>query len=98
MKASMIACRVRSLRKRRPSTLGIMETKPGSVTGMKGSDFSTGAGNSWTFGLLPSHPRRMARTVVAIKLQAHRQIAAEQQKHAGRMHRCAGIATAFATM
>jgi hypothetical protein len=44
MKASMIACRVRSLRKRRPSTLGTMETKLGSVAGMKGSHFSTGVG------------------------------------------------------
>src|SRR5262245_40595785 len=46
MKASMIACRVRSLRKRRPSTLGTMETEPGSVADTKGSDFSTSAGNA----------------------------------------------------
>src|SRR5215471_17610672 len=46
MKASMSACRVRSLRKRPPSTLGTMETKPGSVADTKGSDFSTGAGDA----------------------------------------------------
>src|SRR5262245_3189013 len=45
MKASMIACRVRSLRKRRPSTLGTLETTPGSVANTKSSDFSTGAGD-----------------------------------------------------
>src|SRR5215831_19479512 len=54
MKASMIACRVRSLRKRRPSTLGTMETKPGSVANTKSSDFSTGAGG----GAFGPRPRR----------------------------------------
>src|SRR5262245_24347389 len=102
MKASMIACRVRSLRKRRPATLGSVETKLGSVAGMKGYELWTGAeqldvrpaakrrraGRPQTYrphptppavNLQPSHTRRMAGQIAAIKLQVARQIAAKRQ-------------------